>query len=459
MSEIAKDQSFPRDPDRTDVGVIGGTWTNTVTGVIWDYVGQYVIEADKLMSVGYVWERRVSSVSEQVQTDYTQNDSTAKDYIKNRPFYEYVIRNSVLADICSEVTASGGNWVSDNGVTGIGLDTEDPSAGVVIYIDSSISIGDSLQVVLNGNSYTCSVEDYSSIMAKGVIGFGDSSLLTSGTVSTYGFVVILVPTAFFDKFDQTKPYVMLTTAVSGSTAPTEFKIIGDAKKIVKIDEKYLPDNIATVGMVQNVSEQADNAQSAANTAQSAANTAKTAANNAKAAADNAQATATNAQTIANTAKTTADNAKNAANTAKSTALTAQSAANTAQTIANNAKSTADTAQATADTAKSTALTAQTIAGDAYPRAGESVLRLQSNNSGMSGNMFFSGKPNEPIYCHVDRCSASNASAPARFVFVPNAGLSMQVEGINVLQMKSSSGKKFNITVDDSGTISATEVTS
>ena len=445
MSEIAKDQSFPRDPDRTDVGVIGGTWTNTVSGVIWDYVGQYVIEADKLMSVGYVWERRVSSVSEQVQTDYTQNDSTAKDYIKNRPFYEYVIRNSVLADICSEVTASGGNWVSDNGVTGIGLYPADSSARVVIYIDSSISIGDSLQVVLNGNSYTCSVEDYSSIMLKGVIGFGDFSLLTSGTVSTYGFAVVLAPTALSDKFDQTKPYVMYAAVVSGSTIPTEFKIIGDAKKIVKIDEKYLPDNIATVRMVQNVSEQADNAQSAANTAQSAANTAKTIANNAKATADTAKATADTVQTIANNAKNTADRAK--------------ATADTVQTIANNAKATADTAQATADTAKSTALTAQTIAGDAYPRAGESVLRLQSNNSGMSGNMFFSGKPNEPIYCHVDRCSASNVSAPARFVFVPNAGLSMQVEGINVLQMKSSSGKKFNITVDDSGTISATEVTS
>lgn len=459
MSEIAKDQSFPRDPDQTDVGVIGGTWRNTVTGVIWDYIGQYNIEAEKLMSIGHVWKRRVSSVSEQVQTDYTQNDSTAKDYIKNRPFYEYVIRNSVLADICSEVTASGGHWVSKDGVIGIGFDIEDLSAGVVIYIDSSISIGDSLQVVLNGNSYTCSVEDYSSIMPKGVIGFGDSSLLTSGTVSTYGFVVVLAPTAFFDKFDQTKPYVMYAAAVPGSTAPTEFKIIGDAKKIVKIDEKYLPDNIATVGMVQNVSEQADNAQSAANTAQSAANTAKTTANNAKAAADNAQATANNAKAAADNAKTTATNAQTIANTAKTTAINAQNTVATVQTIANNAKSMADTAQATADTAKSTALTARTIAGDAYPRAGESVLRLQSNNSGMSGNMFFSGKPNEPIYCHVDRCSASNVSAPARFVFVPNAGLSMQVEGINVLQMKSSSGKKFNITVDDSGTISATEVTS
>ena len=405
MSEIAKDQSFPRDPDQTDVGVIGGTWTNTVSGVIWDYIGRYNIKAEKLMSIGHVWKRRVSSVSEQVQTDYTQNDSTAKDYIKNRPFYEYVIRNSVLADICSEVTASGGHWVSDNGVIGIGLDMGDLSAGVVIYIDSSISIGDSLQVVLNGNSYTCSVEDYSSIMAKGVIGFGDSSLLTSGTVSAYGFVVILMPTAFFDELDQTKPYVMMTTAVSGSTAPTEFKIIGDAKKNVKIDEKYLPDNIATVRMVQNVSEQADNAQSTATNAQTIANTAKTT-------ADNVQSTATNAQTIANTAKAAADDAKTTANNANSMATNAQSMASVAQTTANNAKTTADNAQSTANNAQTIANTAKAAADDAYSRYGESELRLKSNNSGLSGNMLFSGRPNEPIYCRVDRCSASNASAPA-----------------------------------------------
>ena len=440
MPEIAKDQSFPRDPDYTDVGVIGGTWTNTVSGVIWDYIGQYVIKADKLTSNGHVWKRRVGCASEQVQTDYTQNDSTAKDYIKNRPFYEYVIRNSVLADICSEVTASGEDWVSKDGIMATGV-----GAGVAIYIDSSISIGDSLQVILNGNSYTCPVEDYSSFGINGAIGFGDSSLATSGTVSTYGFVVVLASTLNSDKLDQTKPYVVLMAVVPGSTAPTEFKIIGDANKIVKIDEKYLPDNIATVEMVQNVWKQANTAKTTADTAKTTADNAQSTANTAKTTADKAKTTATNAQTIANNAKTTADNAQFTADNAKAIAI--------------NAQSTADNAQSTATSAQTIANNAQSTANDAYPRAGASELRLKSNNSGLSGNMFFSGTRNAPIYCHVDRYSASNASAPARFVFVPNGATSMQVEGINVLQMKSSSGKIFNITVDDSGTISATEVTS
>ena len=309
--------------------------------------------------------------------------------------------------------------------------------GVAIYIDSSISIGDSLQVILNGNSYTCPVEDYSSFRINGAIGFGDSSLVISGTVSTYGFVVVLAPTLNSDKLDQTKPYVVYVAAVPGSTAPTEFKIIGDAKTIVNIDVKYLPDNVATVEMVQNVSEQADAA---------------------KTTADAAKTTANNAKTTANNAKTTADAAKTTADNANSMAANAQSMASVAQTTANNAKTTADDAQSMATNAQTIANNAKAAADDAYPRAGASELRLKSNNSGLSGNMLFSGKPNEPIYCRVDRCSASNVSAPARFVFKPNGGTSMQVEGINVLQMKSSSGKIFNITVDDTGTIKATEVT-
>ena len=172
----------------------------------------------------------------------------------------------------------------------------------------------------------------------------------------------------------------------------------------------------------------------------------------------AQTTASTALSTADTAKTTADTAKTTANNAQIIADTAKTTANNAQIIADTAKTTANNAKTTANNAKATANNAKAAADDAYPRAGASELRLKSNNSGLSGNMFFSGKPNEPIYCRVDRSSASDVSAPARFVFAPNGGTSMQVEGINVLQMKSSSGKIFNITVDDTGAIKATEVT-
>ena len=71
-------------------------------------------------------------------------------------------------------------------------------------------------------------------------------------------------------------------------------------------------------------------------AMSAANTAQNAANTAQSAASRAQTTANTAKTTADTAKATANTAKATANTAKTTAETAQSTANTAKTTANNA---------------------------------------------------------------------------------------------------------------------------
>ena len=55
MDNVTKDQHFPRNPNYNDPGVIGGTWTNTVTGEIWECVGHYNINALKVMDAGYIW--------------------------------------------------------------------------------------------------------------------------------------------------------------------------------------------------------------------------------------------------------------------------------------------------------------------------------------------------------------------------------------------------------------------
>ena len=64
-----------------------------------------------------------------------------------------------------------------------------------------------------------------------------------------------------------------------------------AKTVTPIDEKYLPENLATKADVESAQATANNAQATANDAQTAANNAQTAANNAKATANNAKATA------------------------------------------------------------------------------------------------------------------------------------------------------------------------
>ena len=71
-------------------------------------------------------------------------------------------------------------------------------------------------------------------------------------------------------------------------------ISGWTTQVVKIDEKYLPDTVATKSDVEAVESIANNAQSTANNAQSTANNAQSTANNAQNTANNAQNTANNA---------------------------------------------------------------------------------------------------------------------------------------------------------------------
>lgn len=209
MSEIAKDQSFPRDPDRTDVGVIGGTWTNTVSGVIWDYVGQYVIEADKLMSVGYVWERRVSSVSEQVQTDYLQNDTAAKDYIKNRPFYTGDPVDTVLVEESTVDFA-----VQDGMYT-------------ALWPDSSANFeaveGKTYKVYFDGVLYICVAKLFSSLLI-----IGNTGLLGVGEDTGEPFIII----------NQSGSTWNIATTDTSPSHVLSIRTIDN--EIKQIDSKYLP---------------------------------------------------------------------------------------------------------------------------------------------------------------------------------------------------------------------------
>ena len=202
------------------------------------------------------------------------------------------------------------------------------------------------------------------------------------------------------------------------------------------------------------------------------------------------------------AQTTADYAQTAADNAQSTADSAQSTASAAQRTANTAKSTAEAAQSTANTAKTTA-------DAAFPKTGGDI----TGNVKISGRVSFpatytssSGYPTiitglllsagvssgivqirmgtsglDPSYSSI---TAIETELDGIRIHKPNvladSGYSvvrMEVRGVRlsfvdyynktpkticakdiILQSSTAdSTKKFKITVDDSGTISATEV--
>lgn len=197
------------------------------------------------------------------------------------------------------------------------------------------------------------------------------------------------------------------------------------------------------------------------------------------------------------AQTTADDAQTTASTAQSRALDAQTEASTALTRANNAQATANAAKTTAETAKTTAdaakTTAETTANECVKKSNtrQFGINLGSNNafsgSVQSSEVNYSFMTNDitdtPINLNLGAfggtaltISVTPSRSPTVKITPPIYGATQadiefaaitkgypapQITGLGGITMCSStphSTKKFKITVDDTGTLKATEVT-
>lgn len=178
--------------------------------------------------------------------------------------------------------------------------------------------------------------------------------------------------------------------------------------------------------------------------------------------------------------TTAEVAQNVAYTARDTAETAQSTAETAQSTAETAQSTAETAQSTAETAQSTAETAKTIANTCIRAHGwpsdadtnkEVVYRMLNDRSNKDVYMLVGNTGGSALEIHVgEETSPSVTFTPpiyggvqANFEFsrwkpwYPHP-LITGIGGVVMYSSDINSTKKFKITVNDTGALSAVEVT-
>lgn len=144
-----------------------------------------------------------------VQHDWNQNDNTQPDYIKNRPFYTGDPVETVLVE---ESTVS---FVSTNGIHM----AEFPST-------FSATVGETYKVYWDGTAYECTCVSFNNTPAIGnlsVAGFGS---------------------------DTGEPFVMIVNngSVNIGTADTSashtFSISGTFIEIKKIDTKYIPWNDA-----------------------------------------------------------------------------------------------------------------------------------------------------------------------------------------------------------------------
>lgn len=182
-----------------------------------------------------------------VQPDWNQNDSTAANYVKNRPFYTGDPVETVLVE---ESTVS---FAAEDGVyMGVLKSTFVPT------------VGETYKVSWDGTTYESTCVNFNSLQV-----IGNLSIMGIGSDTGEPFLVI-VPNSG-----------RIQIATSDTSTSHTFSISGFVREVVKIDEKYLPENIATKSDVEAAQTTAENAQSSA---------------------DNAQATVNNAQNMSNSNK-------------------------------------------------------------------------------------------------------------------------------------------------------------
>ena len=144
-----------------------------------------------------------------VQSDWNQNDETQPDYVKNRPFY--------TGDSAEMV------FVEESSVS-----FTNPSAGIyyaAIPTTIELTAGETYKVFWDGATYECVCE---SIMGYSVI--GNPSIIGVGADTGDPFVI----TPLADD-NGTEIYTKDTSASH------TISISGLAKEVVKIDKKYLPE--------------------------------------------------------------------------------------------------------------------------------------------------------------------------------------------------------------------------
>ena len=271
------------------------------------------------------------------QPDWNQNDETKPGYIKNRPFY---IGDPVETVFIEETT--------------VPFEATDGFYMAMLESTFMATPENTYKVSWDGTVYECvCVEFYSETS------IGNTSIIDIGSNTGEPFLIlvsndegILICTADISSSH--------TISISGMTVPVK-----------KIDEKCLPDNLATKSEVEEV----------------------------QAVATSAQATATSAQDIAISAQATATSVRDIAISAQNFAIYAQDVVDEALASASRARTAAENAQATADKAQ---IAAENAVGYVDGKVSDTEIFLNSST--------------------------------------PN------------------STKRFKITVDDSGNISATEVT-
>lgn len=145
-----------------------------------------------------------------VQPDWNQNDSTAADYVKNRPFYTGYPVETVLVEestVSFSFSESNGVYLARHPTT------------------FSATVGKIYKVYWDGSAYecTCVVTSESTILF-----IGNLSIMGMGSDTGEPFIIGVFNGQY------------INIATTDTSASHTISIIGFVQEVVKIDRKYLP---------------------------------------------------------------------------------------------------------------------------------------------------------------------------------------------------------------------------
>ena len=141
-----------------------------------------------------------------VQPDWNQNDSTATDYIKNRPFYTGDPVETVFVEESTvSFRGSGGMYLAQ------------------IQSNFEATVGETYKVSWDGTVYECTCA-----IVNGLSAFGNLSIMGAGSDTGEPFLMGVENGAKIQIF------------TADTSASHTISISGFVQEVVKIDEKYLP---------------------------------------------------------------------------------------------------------------------------------------------------------------------------------------------------------------------------
>ena len=165
-----------------------------------------------------------------VQSDWNQNYDTQPDYVKNRPFYTETVETVLVEESTVSFSEDGGLYMAQFQST------------------FSATVGETYKVSWDGTVYECTC-----VYIGETYAIGNLSIVGAGSDTGEPFIMNVPGTGYI---------IIASTEASDSHT---FSISVFAQNVVKIDEKYLPDTVATKSEVEATQEVLDGVFSSVST--------------------------------------------------------------------------------------------------------------------------------------------------------------------------------------------------